>query len=141
MKIKTAWAVQSLALCLLFNLAFTAVIFYMARRVIDASLLWVSALGVSSVAPAMSANAHEALGGLSALIAQARGYLGPVLLVLAPAFTLLLWFFLFLAGARQIRRSQSPDPVLQEGVPAPDVAVAGGGEVGPAEGECVSENG
>ncbi len=140
MKIKTAWAIQSLALCLLFNLAFTAVIFYMAGRVIDASLLWVSALR-ASLAPAMSANAHEALGGLSALIAQARGYLGPVLLVLAPAFTLLLWFFLFLAGGRQIRRSQPPGPVLQEGSPIPDVGVARGGEVGPAEGECVSENG
>lgn len=103
MKIKTAWAVQSLTLCFLFNLAFTALIFYMASRFIDASQQWVSALGASG-APAMTANAHTALGGLSALITQARGWLKAVLCVLASAFTLLLWFFIFLAGGRQIKR-------------------------------------
>ena len=76
MKIKTAWAIRSLALCLLFNLAFTAVIFYMASGLIDASHQWVSALSASG-APAMAANALMALGGLKALIAQTRGWLKP----------------------------------------------------------------
>ena len=102
MKIKTAWALQSLALCFLFNLAFAAVIFYMASKVMDASHQWVSALGASG-APALSENAHLALGGLSALIARTSGWLKPVLFVLSSAFTLLMWFFIFLAGARMVK--------------------------------------
>ncbi len=102
MKTKTAWAIRSLALCFLFNLAFAAVIFYMASRVIDASHQWVSALGASG-APALPANALMALGGLSALIAQTNGWLKPVLFVLASAFTLLMWFFIFLAGAGMLK--------------------------------------
>lgn len=106
MKIKTAWAFQSLALCFLFNLAFTAVMFYMTSRIIDASQQWISALSASG-AHAMPADALTALGGLTALIVQARGWLKPVISVLALAFTLLMWFFLFLAGGRQMRRTQT----------------------------------
>lgn len=107
MKIKTAWAIQSMALCFLFNLVFTVVIFYMASRLMDASHQWLLALGASG-AHATPANAHTAVLGLSTLIAQARGAFTAVLFVLASAFTLLLWFFIFLTGRRQIRRSGEP---------------------------------
>ncbi|MGC8495211.1 MAG: hypothetical protein ACP5SH_26130 [Syntrophobacteraceae bacterium] len=103
MKIKTAWAFQSLALCIVFNVVFAAVILYMASGLIDASRQWIAALG-ASLPSGVSPNAHAALVGLSALIAQARGWVKPVLFLLASAFTLLGWFFLFLTGGRQMRR-------------------------------------
>ena len=121
MKIKTAWAFQSLVLCMLFNLVFAAVILYMASGLIDASRQWIAALGASLPAGA-SPNAHAALVGLSALIAQAHGWVKPVLFLLASAFALLGWFFLFLTGGRQMRRvelkveSQMPQV---EGRPSP----------------------
>ncbi|MDR3566625.1 MAG: hypothetical protein P4L43_01210 [Syntrophobacteraceae bacterium] len=127
MKIKTAWAIRSLALCIFFNLAFTAVVIYMAGRVIDASHQWVCALGASG-APVLSAKALEAVGGLKALIAQTRGRLTGVLCVLSLAFTLLLWFFIFLTGARQIEIQESRGDCVKL-------------EVGPAKSDCVSEIG
>ncbi len=106
MKIKTAWAFQSLALCVVFNLVFAAVILYMASGLIDASRQWIAALGASLPSGA-SPSAHAALVGLSVLIAQASGWVKPVLFLLASAFTLLGWFFLFLTGGRQMRRVAS----------------------------------
>lgn len=119
MKIKTAWAIQSLVLCFFFNLAFTVVIFYMANRIMEASNEWVSAL-TGPGAPALQGNVHMALGGLGTLIAQVRGYLPAALAALASVFTLLMWFFLFLAGSRQIRRaggaglSRKPEPAANQ---------------------------
>ncbi|MDA8305226.1 MAG: hypothetical protein M0Z81_00100 [Deltaproteobacteria bacterium] len=128
MKIKTVWAIQSLALCLLFNLVFTAVIFYMASRVIDASHQWVSALSASWT-PAMPANVHKALGGLTDLIAQTRGHLTAVLSILAPAFTVLMWFFIFLSGSRQMRRSKVESQKFEVESQRSDVGAAEGGGV------------
>ena len=127
MKIKTAWALQSLALCLLFNLAFAAVIFYMARSVIDAANQWVLALGASG-APVLPANALAAVAGLKALVARTGGYLMGVLFVLGASFTLLLWFFAFLTGARQIERQNSETAGQKT-------------EIRPVEGELAAENG
>jgi hypothetical protein len=104
MKIKTVWAIQSLFLCFLFNLAFAAVIFFMADRTMEALNEWVSPLTGSDV-PALPDDLHMALGSFGNFIAQVRGYLTAVLAALASAFTLLLWFFLFLAGGRQIRKA------------------------------------
>jgi hypothetical protein len=104
MKIKTAWAIQSLFLCFLFNLAFVAVIFFMADRILEALNEWILPL-TGSGAPALPDDLHVALGSLGNFMAQVRGYLMAVLAALATAFTLLLWFFLFLAGGRQIRRA------------------------------------
>lgn len=104
MKIKTAWAIQSLFLCLLLNMAFAAVIFFMADRIVEALNEWVSPL-TGPGAPAVPDDLHMALGGFGNFIAQVREYLMAVLAALASAFTLLLWFFLFLAGGRQIRRA------------------------------------
>jgi hypothetical protein len=56
-------------------------------------------------APALPDDLHMALGGLGNFIVQLQGYLLTVLAALASAFTLLLWFFLFLAGGRQINRA------------------------------------
>jgi hypothetical protein len=107
MKIRTAWAIQSFFLCFLFNLAFTAVIFFMANRILEASNEWVSPL-TGPGAPALPDNVHMALGNFATLLVQARGYLTAVFAALASAFTLLMWFFLFLAGGRQIRRAGEP---------------------------------
>ena len=46
-----------------------------------------------------------ALGSFGTFVVQIRGYLMPVLAALTTAITLLLWFFLFLAGGRQIGRA------------------------------------
>ncbi len=104
MKIKLAWAIQSFFLCFLCNLAFAAVIFFMADRILQGLHEWVLPL-TGSGAPALPDDLHMALGGLRNFIVQVRGYLMAVLAALASAFTLLLWFFLFLAGCRQITRA------------------------------------
>ncbi len=104
MKFKTAWAIQSFFLCFLFNLAFAAVIFLMADRILEALNEWVAPL-MGHGAPAPPEDLQMALGSLGTFVVQIRGYLMPVLAALTIAITLLLWFFLFLAGGRQISRA------------------------------------
>lgn len=99
------WAIQSFLLCVLFNLAFTAFIFFMADKTLGALNEWVSPL-TGPGAPALPHDAQTALGGLGTLMAQVRGYLPEVLAALASALTLLLWFFIFLTGRRQIGRAE-----------------------------------
>ena len=122
MKIKIAWAIQSFFLCFLCNLAFAAVIFFMADRILQGLLEWVSPLSGPG-APALPDDLHMAMGGLGNFIVQVRGYLMTVLAALASAFTLLLWFFLFLTGGRQIRKagertglSRTPEPELSQAI-------------------------
>jgi hypothetical protein len=104
MRIKTAWAVQSFLLCFVFNLVFSAVIFFMAGRVLDAFTEWVSSLNGAGLT-ALPEDVHTAFGSLGNLVAQVRGYLLAVMATLGLSFTFLLWFFLFLTGRRQIRRA------------------------------------
>jgi hypothetical protein len=139
MKIKTAWAIQSLALCVLFNLVFTMVIFYMASGLINASHQWVSALGAS--APAMPADVHKALDGLNTLIAQTRAGLMPVLSLLSSAFTLLLWFFIFGLGCRQLRRSELESQKPEVHSVMPDAGPSRTEGIEPAQCASATENG
>jgi hypothetical protein len=104
MKTKITWAIQSFFLCLLFNLALTAVIYFMADKVLGALNEWVLPL-TGPGGPALPDDARRALVNFGNFAAQIRGYLMPVLGALASAFTLLLWFFLFLVGGRQIRKA------------------------------------
>ena len=104
MKTKISWAIQSFFLCFLFNLAFTAVLFFMADKVLGALNEWVLPL-TGPAGPALGDDARAALSSFGNFEVQVRGYLMPVLAALASAFTLLLWFFLFVAGRRQIRKA------------------------------------
>jgi hypothetical protein len=104
MKIKKAWAIQSFCLCFLFNLALGALIFYMADRGLEALNQWISPL-IGAGAPASPDDLHMALGGFGSFVADARRWLMPLLAALILAVTFLQWFFLFLAGSRQIRRA------------------------------------
>jgi hypothetical protein len=104
MKIKKAWAIQSFCLCFLFNLALGAFMFYMADRCLEALNQWVSPL-IGAGAPALPDDLQMALGGFRSFVADARGWLMPVLAALILAVTFLQWFFLFLVGGRQIRRA------------------------------------
>ncbi len=142
MKIKTAWAIRSLGLCVLFNLAFTALVFHMASGVINGSQQWVSALG-ASLKPAMPADIHMAFGGLSAIIARSRAWLPVALAVPASAFTLLMWFCIFLTGSKQMERSMAVSmgsaaetQPLDAGPPG-----AGDADAGAGAGERSVENG
>ena len=119
MKIKSAWAIQSLFLCFLFNIAFTAVICFLGYKTLDALNEWISPLS-SLEGAALPEDVHTALGNFSTVIAQAQGYVKIVLIPLASAFTLLLWFFLFLAGGRQIRRAGARDGLSR--VPEPEIS-------------------
>jgi hypothetical protein len=104
MKFKRAWAIQSFFLCFFFNLAFAAVIFLMTDRTLEALNEWVSPL-MGPGAPAMPEDLQTAFGSFGTFVAQIRGYAMPVLAALTTAITLLLWFFVFLAGGRQISRA------------------------------------
>lgn len=104
MKSKMAWAIQSFCLCFLFNLAFAAVIFLMADRILEALNVWVSPL-MGPGAPVLPEDLQMAVGSFGTFVLQIRGYLMPVLAALTTAITLLLWFFIFLAGGRQIGRA------------------------------------
>ena len=104
MKTKITWAIQSFLLCFLFNLAFTAIIYFMADRILEALNEWVSPL-TGPGGPVLTDDARMALGSFGNFAVQARGYLLPVLAALSSAFMLLLWFFLYLVGGRQIRKA------------------------------------
>jgi len=104
MKFKMAWGIQSFCLCFLFNLAFAAVIFLMADKILESLNVWVSPL-MGPDAPALSEDLQMALGSFGTFVVQIREYLVPVLAALTTAITLLLWFFVFVAGGRQIRRA------------------------------------
>jgi len=104
MKIKIAWGIQSFFLCFIFNLAFTAVVFFMADRVLEALNEWVSPFAGPG-GPELPADVQMGLAGLRSFFVQIRGYMVSVLAALASAFTLLMWFFVFLAGRRQISRA------------------------------------
>jgi hypothetical protein len=130
MKIKTVWAIQSFFLCFFFNLAFAAVIFFMADRILEALNEWVSPL-TGPGAPALPDDLHMALGSFWNLIAQVRGYLMAVLAALASAFTLLLWFFLFLAGGRQIRRAGERAGLARVTEPVVSQSITGRADPGP----------
>ncbi len=107
MKIKMAWAIQSFFLCFLFNLAFAAVIFFMADRILEALNEWVSPLiGTGRACPA-GGFTHGAWRLRDFCRSDTRIPDAPCLPLWLSAFTLLLWFFLFLAGGRQIRRASS----------------------------------
>jgi len=104
MKIKMAWAIQSFSLCFFFNLALGALIFFIGNRSLEALNEWVSLLtGAGAFAP--PDNLHMVLDNFGTLIAQARRYMMPLLVSLTLAITFLLWFSVFLAGGRQIRRA------------------------------------
>ncbi len=121
MKIKTAWAIQSLFLWFLFNLVFAAVIFFMADRILEALNEWVSPLSGPGV-PSLPEDLQMALGSFGNFIVQIRGYLMAVIAALASAFTLLLWFFLFLTGGRQIRKAGQRAALSN--VPEPEISQA-----------------
>jgi hypothetical protein len=104
MKSKIAWAIQSFFLCFLFNLAFAAIIYLMADKILEALNVWVSPL-TGPGAPALPEDFQMALGSFGTFLVQIHGYLMPVLAALTAAITLMLWFFLFLAGRRQIGRA------------------------------------
>ena len=104
MKSKIAWAIQSFFLCFLFNLAFAAIIYLMADKILEALNVWVSPL-TGPGAPALPEDFQMALGSFGTFLVQIHGYLMPVLAALTAAITLMPWFFLFLAGRRQIGRA------------------------------------
>ena len=104
MKTKGAWAIQSFFLCVLFNGIFAVLIFLMAEKVLEELNGWVSPF-LGSGATTLPEDMRSALTSLGTFVAQLRQYLMPGLAALASAVTLLLWFFLFLLGARQIGRT------------------------------------
>jgi len=129
MKIKTAWGIQSLFLCLLFNLAFAAVIFFMADRILDALNEWVSPF-IGPGGPELPADMRMGLAGLMSFMLGIRGRMMSVLAALASAFTLLMWFLVFLAGRRQISRAAlhsgaRSEPETGWHAPAPPVVSEG----------------
>ena len=104
MKTKIAWAVQSFLLCFAFNLAFAAVVFFMAGKVLEGLNDWVSTLAGPGGA-GLPEDLRTVLAGFGTFLVQLRRYMLPVLAGLASSFTLIMWFFIFLAGGRQIRRA------------------------------------
>ncbi len=104
MRIKAAWAFQSLFICFFFNIVFAAVVFFMADGITKGLNDWISPL-VGSGAAALPEELRLTLQSFGTLIQQARLYLIPALAALFAAVTLLLWFFIYLAGGRQIRRA------------------------------------
>ncbi len=102
MKIKVAWAFQSFFLCFFFNMAFAAVIFFMADGIIKGLNDWISPL---TGATALPEELRATLNNFGTFTHEMRGYLIPALAALTSSITLLLWFFIYLAGGRQIRRA------------------------------------
>lgn len=104
MRAKGAWAIQSFLLCVLFNGIFAALIFLMADLVLWELNGWVSPF-LGSGATVLPEDMRSALSSLGTFVTELRQYLLPALAALASAVTLLMWFFLFLLGARQIGRT------------------------------------
>ena len=104
MKITRAWTMQSFVICIVFNGILAGLIFFMADRIADGLNEWVSPF-MKPGAPNLPDELHSALNGLGDFLAQLRRYLLPVLAGMTSAITLLLWFFISLAGRRQIDRA------------------------------------
>ena len=104
MKIKLAWAVQSFLLCFLFNLVLAAVILFFSDKIVLAMNDWLTPF-IGPGASALPDEMRTALGSFAKFALELRGYLLPVLATLVSSVTLLLWFFVYLAGGRQIRRA------------------------------------
>lgn len=113
MKPKKAWAVQSFAICFVLNAVLAGVIFFMADKVTQALVAWVSPF-LGPGAPPAPDDAHTAFAGLGTLIGQLRKYLAPALAAVTFGLTLPMWLFLLLVGGRQIDRAEknsaSPAP-------------------------------
>ncbi|MHC1729964.1 MAG: hypothetical protein AB9866_28855 [Syntrophobacteraceae bacterium] len=113
MKIKGAWALQSLFVCFLFNAALAIVIFLMADKILEGLNEWVSPF-IRQGAPALPEDVRSALNAFGIFLAQLRLYLVPALAALISAVTLLLWFVVFLFGCRQIGRAGKQAVASQE---------------------------
>ncbi len=105
MKFKLAWAFQSLFLVILFNFAFGAIIFLMSERILDGLSQWVTPFVGPNSPTGLPDGIQTAFSNFSAFLVEMRQYMLPSLAALTTAITLLLWFFVFLAGGRQIRRA------------------------------------
>jgi hypothetical protein len=104
MKIKRAWAVQSLVICVVFNAVLAGLIFLMADKILDGLNEWVSPF-VKPGAPNLPDDICSALSNVGNFLMQLRQYLAPVLAAVTSSITLLLWFCLFRLGRRQIDRA------------------------------------
>lgn len=106
MKIKVAWALQSFFVCFLFNAVLAVVIYLMADKILDGLNEWVTPFTRQN-APALPEEVRSALNAFGVFLAQLRLYLIPSIAALVAAVTLLLWFFVFLFGCRQIGRARA----------------------------------
>jgi len=104
MKSKGVLTVQSLIICIVFNGILAGLIFLMANKIVDGLNEWASPF-MQPGAPNLPEEVRSALSSLGNFIAQLREYLAPVLAAMTSAITLLLWFFVSLAGRRQIDRT------------------------------------
>lgn len=113
MKPKGAWAVQSLAICIVCNAVFAAMIFMMSDKILSGFGEWLSPF-VAQGGPALPGEVHSALAGLMNFVVQLHGYLLPILAVLAAGITLLLWLCVFSLGLRLVRRSVGEAALCRE---------------------------
>jgi hypothetical protein len=112
-----------LLLCIFFNAIFAGLIFLMADKILEGLNQWVTPF-IQSGVPNLPDDMRSALNEFGNSLAQLRVYLLPALAALSAAVTLLLWFFLFLLGARQIRKAGERVPVYwpQPQKPSSDAA-------------------
>ncbi len=118
MKIKRAWAIQSLAVCFALNAVLAVLVFMMANRTVAGLEEWISPL-LGPGGAGLPENAHSAVSGAGVLLAELHRYLAPALAALAGATTLLLWLFIFLLGRRQIDRAAKE--AVKPGFPEADL--------------------
>ncbi len=104
MKIKRAWTVQSLFICIVFNGVLAGLIFLMANKILDGLSEWVTPF-MKPGAPNVPDEVRSALNSLSVFLGELRQYLAPALAAMSGAVTILLWFCIALVGRRQINRA------------------------------------
>ncbi|MEM5788472.1 MAG: hypothetical protein AAGU11_14260 [Syntrophobacteraceae bacterium] len=104
MGVRRAWAFQSFVICVLLNSVLAGLIFMMAQKIMAGIMEWTSPF----LKPGASNLPHDltsAFGSLNIFLSQLQQYLAPGLAALTLSVTLLLWFFVYLLGLRQIRRA------------------------------------
>ena len=115
MRAKRSWVVQSFFTCFILNGLIPVVFCYAAKRVIQASNLWIAPF-LQPDASALPDNAKAALLSLQKLLGETDHYLLPVILGTSALITLVLWLFVSIQG-RSLADKAAAEALSQAPVP------------------------
>ncbi len=98
MRAKRMWTVQSFLTCFLINAILVTILYFVADRILEGFLRWVSPFAGEGAAGGLPEDAQSAFMNLGKMIHEITAYLAPVIFGLGGAVTFLLWLFILVQG-------------------------------------------